>query len=97
LIGLEEGVVATITQVTIFSSLGQEIAKAPSGELAPPDNLGAVLTISDLTWKVGNKDVSKFAGENCSITATAVGKPFNGKYKIASIRGDDKVVKLAPI
>jgi hypothetical protein len=88
---------ATITQVTILSSMGLEIAQAPSGEIAPPDNLGAVLTINDVTWKVGTKDVPKFAGENCSIRATAVGKPFNGKYKIASIRGDDKVIKLAPI
>jgi hypothetical protein len=42
--------------------MGLEIAQAPSGEIAPPDNLGAVLT-----------------------------------NKIASIRGDDKVIKLAPV
>ena len=88
---------ATITQVTIFSSSGLEIAQAPSGEIAPPDNLGAVLTVNDATWKVGNKDVPKYAGETCRVSATAAGQPFNGKYKIASIRGDNKVIKLGPI
>ena len=87
---------ATITKVTI-SSNGMVIAQAPSGEIAPPDSLGAVLTISDATWKVGNKDVPKYADKTVTIGATAAGLPFNGSYRIASIRGDDQVIKLAPI
>ena len=89
---------ATINNVTI-SSRGMVIATSPSGEIAPPDNLGAVLTIDNGTWDsgIGNKDIPKYAGETCTISATAAGKPFNGNYRIASIRRDDKVIKLAPI
>jgi len=87
---------ATINNVTITYSR-MVIAQAPSGEIAPPDNLGAVLTISDATWNVGDKDVPKYADKTVTISATAEGRPFNGSYRIASIRGNDKVIKLAPI
>ena len=86
---------ATITDVTI-SWNNMVIAQALAGEIAPPDNLGAVLTIDDATWKVVAREVLTYLQKTCTVSATAAAQPFKGDYKIVSIGNGDKRIKLGP-
>jgi hypothetical protein len=86
---------ATINGITI-SRNNTVIAQAAAGEIAPPDNLGAVLTINDATWNVGARDVLNYLQQTCSVSATAAGKQFNNDYKILSIGNGNRRIKLGP-
>jgi hypothetical protein len=70
------------------------IARAPSGEIAPPPD--APLTINDATWAIGTKGALDYLQKTCTVNATAAGRPFNGTYEIAGIVGDFKTIKLTP-
>jgi hypothetical protein len=90
---LQEGAMAIIENVTI-SEHGMVIANAPSGEIAPPP--AAPLTINNASWKVGSKEVLKYLEKTCQVSATAANTAWKGNYKITSISGDDKTIKMEP-
>src|SRR5215470_19762937 len=88
----QEDAMATITNLTI--SVGSTvIATAPSGEIAPPP--AAPLTVEDASWRVDFKRALDYLQQNCKVSATAAGRPFNANYKITGIVGG-KTIKLTP-
>lgn len=88
------GYAATITSVTTSAVPGGVIATAPSGEIAPPP--AALLTLTNVNWNMGSKQVLNYLQKTVKVSATAAGRPWGGNFTITSISGDDKTVKLAP-
>ena len=74
---------ATITGVTIFQH-GTEIARAPSGEIAPPPD--HQLTITGATWTGPRRNLD-YLQQKVDIEATAAGQRWKSTLRITGIKG----------
>jgi len=81
---------ATINDVSIFHN-GKKIASAAKGEIAPPP--AANLTVVNPTWASGitSKGQLGYLQQTCQVKATALGRPYNGNFKITGIVGNGTI------